>query len=283
VDSNYLFLFLKRAFKMHLSAWNAGCTLFSLLSSLYSRQEQFRILDIGSYNVNGELRSALQASTLINFQNVVYTGMDIEAGPNVDIVVPIKAKNYPFPAEHFQAVISSSALEHDPHFWMTYLKMLTVLAPGGILYISVPNFQDEHRFPVDCWRFYGDAGEALASWGRENDFKVDLAFSGKIWQGAEQTTTSWRDYVMIFYKRHEGDSDDTVSEVVDYFSDFVGAYERTLSDNIFAVIGWSLMHSKHMGQRSICKVTDVTAPNGTAYALSESCEFTRLERSEVNV
>lgn len=245
-----------------------------MLSSLYLPKSQFNVLDIGSYNVNGELRSALHASDLITaHDNVVYVGLDIEAGPNVDVVVSLKDKAYPFPEGHFDAVTSTSAFEHDPRFWMTYLKMLTVLKPGGLLYVSVPHTQSEHRFPVDCWRFYGDAGEALASWGRENDFQVDLVFNSTILQFGDEAISNGRDNVMAFYKRHERDTDGSVALVIDHFSRFLTMYEQTRNANIFAQAAWS-RQMIFEGNDIHCAPGSVTALNGSAYEINTACYLT---------
>jgi len=39
-----------------------------------------------------------------------------------------------------------------------------VLAPGGLACIIAPSRGPEHRYPLDCWRFYPDAFRALARW-----------------------------------------------------------------------------------------------------------------------
>jgi len=247
-----------------------------LVASMYEPKSFFNVLDIGSYNVNGELRSAMHASDLIAaHQNVNYVGVDIEAGPNVDIVVSLKDKTYPFPDGHFDAVTSSSALEHDPRFWMTYLKMLRVLKPGGLLYVSVPHTQGEHRYPVDCWRFYGDAGEALASWGRENDFHVDLAYSTRILQFGDETLSTGRDNMMIFYKRTDGDTDSSVANVVNHFSTFLSMYERTRHENIFAQTAWSRQMISE-GVDIHCTPNTVTALNRSVYNVNNACQLIPL-------
>ena len=43
-----------------------------------------------------------------------------------------------FGSKSFGAVISHAALEHDASFWSTVKEMRRVLAPGGLLFVSVP-------------------------------------------------------------------------------------------------------------------------------------------------
>jgi hypothetical protein len=52
--------------------------------------------------------------------------------------------------------------------------MARVLAPGGFLYISVPNNGPYHGHPGDCWRFYGDAPLALAAWATCEGYPLRL-------------------------------------------------------------------------------------------------------------
>lgn len=112
-----------------------------------------RILDIGSMDVNGSLRPYAPPGA-------VYVGVDLEAGPGVDVV--IKSHTLPFMDESFDAIVSTSCFEHDPCFWLTFLEATRLLTQDGALYISAPSNGPFHAYPLDCWRFYPDAGVALA-------------------------------------------------------------------------------------------------------------------------
>jgi len=93
----------------------------------------------------------------------LYTGLDIEGGDNVDVVLE---KPYEFPlidACH-DIVISGQMLEHCEFFWLTFKEMARVLKPGGYMCVIAPKLQKQHRFPVDCWRFQPDGMLALAKW-----------------------------------------------------------------------------------------------------------------------
>ena len=52
-------------------------------------------------------------------------------------------------------------------------EALRVLAPGGLLYLNASANGDFYRL-VDCWRFYPDAGAALARWGQHGGFACVL-------------------------------------------------------------------------------------------------------------
>ena len=223
---------------MHISAWFSARTFFTLISWLLVDQRQhdlesktgpilplYSVLDIGSRNYNGDMKSALFDTELPNRFEIKYTGLDFEPGPNVDIVVSPRDQDYPFPDNHFDAIITSSALEHDPRFWITFLKILRVLKPGGFLSISVPFEWEEHRYPVDCWRFYGDSGRALVSWGQDNNYFVDLILALTL---PEYQDAPGRDSVMIIYKidPDEDDWEQIVDQYRVHFSTFLQIYHE---------------------------------------------------------
>ena len=145
-----------------------------------------KVLDVGSYNVNGCMRP------LFDGTEAEYTGLDIEAGPNVDIVM-----NEPYhwdniPDESFDFVISANAFEHIEYPWLTIKEIYSKLKPEGIACIHAPLAIDEHRYPVDCYRYFPDGFKALARWG---GFQVINATAGgvpsldapKDWDGCNDT------------------------------------------------------------------------------------------------
>lgn len=92
-----------------------------------------------------------------------YTGVDLVAGKNVDVVLD-DPFDFPFPDGRFDAVISGQMLEHNEMFWLSFLEMNRVLRPGGLMVHIAPSRGPEHRAPQDCWRFYRDGMTALARW-----------------------------------------------------------------------------------------------------------------------
>jgi hypothetical protein len=73
---------------------------------------------------------------------------------------------------------------------------MRVLKPTGLFYLNVPSNGDFHRWPVDCWRFYPDSGNALVTWAKRNGLNVALleSFVGK------QKQDIWNDFVAVFVK-----------------------------------------------------------------------------------
>jgi SAM-dependent methyltransferase len=117
---------------------------------------EITVLDVGSYDVNGTYRP------LFDQQKFVYTGLDMEKGPNVDIVLKSPYDWDNIETDSFDVVISGQAFEHIEFFWKTMEEMTRVLKKDGLLCLIAPNGFIEHRYPVDCYRFFTDGMIALA-------------------------------------------------------------------------------------------------------------------------
>jgi len=101
------------------------------------------ILDIGSRRF-----SKHATYKKLFFKDYNYTGMDLEPGPNVDIV------GYENIVDMYDVVISGQVMEHiaRPWEWLKslrkyYLKYICIIAP---------NSHVEHRFPIDTYRYFPD-------------------------------------------------------------------------------------------------------------------------------
>ena len=89
--------------------------------------------------------------------------MDLEKGPNVNIVLDNPYK-IPLEENSVDVVISTSCFEHNEMFWLTFNEIQRILKSNGLFYLNAPSNGPYHAFPVDCYRFYPDSGEALAKW-----------------------------------------------------------------------------------------------------------------------
>lgn len=146
------------------------------------------VIEIGSQDVNGSLRSVCP-------DNVSYTGVDFVAGRGVDVVLQ---DPYVLPFEDASAdiVLASSVFEHSEMFWLLFLEVMRILKPAGLFYLNAPSNGDFHRWPVDCWRFYPDSGNALVTWAKRNGMKPLLLESYTSLQHNDQ----WNDFVAVFLK-----------------------------------------------------------------------------------
>lgn len=141
---------------MHVSSYEH---MQRLVSKYLDRDRALDALDIGSYDVNGSYR------TLFDSPKWRYTGVDLEKGPGVDVVLTSPYR-FPFASRSKDVIVSGQAFEHVEYFWMSWLEMIRVLKPGGLIFLIAPSRGPEHRYPQDCWRFYPDGYRALAKFGR---------------------------------------------------------------------------------------------------------------------
>jgi SAM-dependent methyltransferase len=105
------------------------------------------VLDVGSYDVNGTYKPL--------FEHCSYVGLDIEAGPNVDVVSQ-DHYSYPFPDASFDVVISGQCLEHSYYPWKIIKEMGRMVKSNGMTCIIAPWQYEIHRHPVDCFRILPD-------------------------------------------------------------------------------------------------------------------------------
>jgi SAM-dependent methyltransferase len=154
-----------------------------------SGNRPLRVLDLGA------MAYAAQDSyrPLFDPPHFEYAGLDVVAGPNVDVVVADPHCWDEVPTASFDVVVSGQALEHDALFWVTLAEISRVLRPGGWTCLIAPSTGPVHRFPLDCWRFYPDAGEAMFAWaGLESvECIVEMTTRGK-GQGIE-----WQDMMAV--------------------------------------------------------------------------------------
>ena len=118
--------------------------------------ELLKVLDVGSYDVNGSYKP------LFDPERFQYTGLDMASGPNVDLVPKSPYSWRELADDAFDVVVSGQALEHVEFFWLVVAEMVRVTREGGLICIVVPRGFDEHRYPVDCYRFLADGMVAIA-------------------------------------------------------------------------------------------------------------------------
>lgn len=177
---------------MHQSSMRAMSEFVSTHLARYAGTP-LRILDVGSMNVNGSYRE------LMTDPKWEYTGLDAAAGPGVDIVLPSPYDWAPFKSNSFDVVVSGQAFEHIEYPWVTIVEVSRVLKPGGVACLIAPSGGHEHRYPVDCWRYYPDGMAALARWA---DLDVVSCTTNWTPEGPfEDDSADWKDTVLVARKR----------------------------------------------------------------------------------
>lgn len=192
---------------MHHTAMQNAKIFFDSYSQSINSTLGVKVLDIGSQDVNGSIRSV----TPNRFE---YVGVDFVQGKGVDKVLE-SPYDLPFDDNSFDIVVSSSCFEHSEMFWVVFLEIMRVLKPTGLFYLNAPSNGLFHRFPVDCWRFYPDCGSALVAWGKRNNLKPMLLES----YVSNQNMDVWNDFVAVFLK-DESHLKTYPNRIIDIFKDF---------------------------------------------------------------
>lgn len=85
-----------------------------------------RVIEIGSWDVNGSVRS--------HFSNCDYIGVDIAEGNGVDLVCP--GQDVKLPDQSVDVAVSCECFEHNPQWKETFINMCRMLKPGGLCLMS---------------------------------------------------------------------------------------------------------------------------------------------------
>lgn len=166
------------------------------------------VIDLGGLDVNGSLREYFEK------RGMKYISVDMEQHPSVDVVAQ-PGQKLPFDDASVDMVVSTSCFEHDPMFWMTFKEITRIVKPDGFIYLNAPSYGPYHGYPGDCWRFYSDAGQALAFWSgiqmsteKVHPVKVLETFHN------QPSKNSWIDWVCVFQRTEEKQTDIKTSEKV---------------------------------------------------------------------
>jgi len=156
------------------------------------RSKPLKIVDLGSSDYNGSYRS------LFDRPPWKYVGADLQTGENVDVVLRDPYHWHEFKSETVDVVISGQTFEHTEFFWETILEIVRVLKPGGLCCIIAPASGPEHRFSLDCWRFFADGFRALARYAH-----LEVLYSRTQWEELPQydsESNKWHESILIARK-----------------------------------------------------------------------------------
>jgi SAM-dependent methyltransferase len=184
--------------------------------------KNFTVVDVGGLNVNGSLRNFFEE------KGMKYICVDIEEDKSVDVVIK-PGDRFPFETGSIDLVVSSSCFEHDPCFWITFKEICRIVKKDGYIYVSAPSNGVYHCHPGDNWRFYSDAGQALAYWsgykyGNEEIYPVKVIETFHILPKKDM----WTDFVCVWKRVDTVDKEILVSKDIINNS---GKMEKYLNDN----------------------------------------------------
>ena len=113
-----------------------------------------RILDVGAQDVNGTYKPLFRDPAW------EYVGSDVEAGLNVDVVLPLRGE-WPIEAQSFDVVISGQCLEHCEFPWKVAAQIARATRLMGLVVLIAPWKHGYHPYPIDCWRILPDGIRAV--------------------------------------------------------------------------------------------------------------------------
>lgn len=100
------------------------------IERLRTRHPQFftnkKILEVGSLDINGTVR--------IFFNECDYLGIDVGAGPGVDLVC--QGQDLDHPDGTYDLSISCECFEHNPYWVETFRNMIRMTRSGGMVVMS---------------------------------------------------------------------------------------------------------------------------------------------------
>ena len=161
-----------------------------LVDTYLKDRASLNVVDIGSWDVNGSYKPFFSKS------GWTYCGVDLAAGPNVDLVMKSPYK-LPLSSHSVDVLVSGQAFEHIEFFWLTWLEICRVVKPGGLIFLIAPSRGPEHRYPQDCWRFYPDGFKALAAYGSLNLKEVSTDWEPDL----NEDSAAWGDTVGVFQQQ----------------------------------------------------------------------------------
>jgi len=161
----------------------------------------YKVLDFGS---GISRQQTLTHRSLLGEYDCEYTGVDIRAGDNIDVVMT-KPYRIPLPSRSFDVVLSGQVFEHVPFFWASLLEIARVMKPRAYFFMTVPSRGHEHS-TYDCWRVYPDGLRAMAAWSRLTlregftDFPPTAGGRKHDFKAIDDTNYYWGDTVGVFQK-----------------------------------------------------------------------------------
>jgi SAM-dependent methyltransferase len=184
---------------MHKSSRESG----ACFAKAYAK-DGMTIVDVGGKDTKG-------GGSLRDFfleKNSKYICVDFEADESVDVIVKPGDK-LPFDTGSVDLVVSTSCFEHDPCFWLTFKEMCRIVKLGGFIYINSPSSGRYHTYPGDNWRFYPEAGQALAYW---SGIKMgdETVYPGKVKESFFIYNRTWNDFVCVWERVNEIETEITI-------------------------------------------------------------------------
>lgn len=178
---------------MHLSAYDKVRTLLEGYLTAH-RHRHLKMVEIGSMVAEA---TQFDIKPLLAGAEWEYTGVDIAAGRNVDVVLADPHNWREIPAQSVDILLANQVFEHVEYTWNAMFDIARVLKPRGVAVIVSPSSGPEHRFPLDCWRIYPDGWRALCNYSGVNAVEVYTQWQPLFYcDGSEK----WKDSCLFLQK-----------------------------------------------------------------------------------
>lgn len=136
-----------------------SCIVFGAINLKKEDVEGKKVIEIGSYDVNGSIRSIIES-----LNPAEYVGVDLEEGPGVDLVCSAEEVLNCFNEEAFDVVISTEMIEHVLDWKKVISNIKKICKPDGIILITTRSYGFPfHPSPTDYWRFEYEDMETIFS------------------------------------------------------------------------------------------------------------------------
>lgn len=156
---------------------------------------EYKILDVGSQQIVENIAASYKQ--FFSLPNWSYTGADMVPGINVDVIFK-KVYNWrEIPSNSYDCVVSGQAFEHIEFFWLTMLEIARVLKHDGVCCIVAPSAGPEHKYPLDCYRYYPDGLKAVARYAGLEVLEAYAEWNEELYPNMNP---EWRDCVLIARK-----------------------------------------------------------------------------------
>ena len=128
---------------------HGSCVIFGVLNLSNNDIEGKKVIEIGSYDVNGSLRSFFE-----RLKPEQYIGIDLEKGPCVDIICDAEEVLNRFGSESFDVIISTEVIEHVKDWQKVISNIKGICKKEGVILITTRSYGfPYHPTPTDFWRF----------------------------------------------------------------------------------------------------------------------------------
>lgn len=190
-----------------------------------SEDRDLTIFDLGSRAIGGSYRE------IFSVPKWTYVGADLTEGENVDLILSDPYNWLEVDSRSVDVLISGQTFEHIEFFWVAIREIVRILKPGGLCCIIAPSSGPEHRYPVDCWRFYPDGFRALGRYAGLELLEVETQWEP---EGYNDGSEMWKDTFFVgrkpertsqkieenhIYKREiEENSEDSLSKIIRHIS-----------------------------------------------------------------